>query len=116
MKPRKRTRHPDKAQQAAKAAAKLKRLRSLPYDEYLQTPHWRRKRRKAIRRHGDACQCCGSRIELEVHHKHYRTKGRENFSDLEVLCRDCHIGKHQDEKPWLVDSVTAEFLQVIRGW
>jgi hypothetical protein len=72
------------------------RLRSMPYDAYLQTPHWRRRRDAAIRAAGYRCRC-GARRELQVHHRTYARLGAELETDLEVLCRSCHEAHHFDE-------------------
>lgn len=60
------------------------------YREYLQSLQWHAKREAALRRCGGACQKCRATKDLEVHHKHYETFGREGPDDLEVLCIPCH--------------------------
>jgi hypothetical protein len=30
-------------------------------------------------------------MQLETHHKHYRTLGNEEFDDVNVVCKACHI-------------------------
>ena len=81
------------------------------YRDYLDSPQWRKKRRKAIAIAGGRCSICGSTERLDVHHIHYRTLFRENpASDLRVLCRDCHANEHEPDKG-TIDSVTAEYLE-----
>lgn len=63
------------------------------YKKYLQSPAWRRKREKAIKRAGRRCEMCGVSIldkPLEVHHKTYERLGRELPNDLKVVCKICH--------------------------
>jgi len=46
---------------------------------------------------GGECEVCGVvPYRIEVHHKHYNTLGRENPSDLILLCPECH--RVEDEK------------------
>lgn len=68
----------------------IEQLRSMPYEEYLKTPHWQRMRKRAIERAGCRCQKCPSNDRLDVHHLIYARLGAELFSDLEVLCHRCH--------------------------
>lgn len=74
----------------------VRELRALPYEDYLQTPHWKRKREEKLRAVGYRCQLCnsGSRI-LDVHHRTYERRGEELDEDLTVLCRVCHNWHHE---------------------
>lgn len=83
----------------AEDATEIQRLRSLKYEEYLQTPHWRRTRDAALRRAGFSCSNspCRERSNLQVHHRSYDRIGCERPDDLTVLCRRCHEGHHRDE-------------------
>jgi 5-methylcytosine-specific restriction endonuclease McrA len=38
--------------------------------------------------------CKNSRLQLQVHHLHYRSYGRESIWDLLGLCDDCHHSIH----------------------
>jgi len=60
------------------------------YDQYLETRHWRRVRKKALRRAGDHCQLCGKNNGLNVHHNSYDRLGHERKSDVVALCVECH--------------------------
>lgn len=75
-------------------AVRAEYLRSLGYEEYLLTSHWRDCRARAIARAGDACQVCNSSGELEVHHRTYARLGEEADADLIALCRPCHALFH----------------------
>jgi len=49
-----------------------------------------------LRRDGWRCQVCGSKQNLQVHHKQLRSQqGPDNDSNLITLCVDCHEGLHQ---------------------
>jgi len=75
----------------------LELLRTMPYDEYLQTPEWQEKRKEALRRADYRCQLCNSDESLDVHHRTYERRGYELASDLIALCRDCHKTFHAIE-------------------
>ncbi len=70
-------------------------LRNLPYREYLETEHWQRKRREALRHYGHDCVLCGSEHRVHVHHRRYDNLGEEPLSDLIVLCHKCHGDYHK---------------------
>ena len=67
----------------------------MSYQEYLQSDHWKEKRKEALEFYGYSCQYCGLEVCLEVHHHHYRTMWNEVCKDdLIVLCDDCHECLH----------------------
>lgn len=64
------------------------------YQDYISSPKWKRLRDAKIESVGGVCERCGISkwsVTLEVHHLHYKTFKQEGFSDLEVLCHDCHV-------------------------
>lgn len=69
-------------------------LRTMPYDEYLQTDHWKDVRTQALRRAGYRCQVCNDGGQLDVHHRTYERRGEEAPGDVTVLCRSCHSVFH----------------------
>lgn len=74
-------------------------LKSLPYKEYLQTEHWKDLRKRMMNRANYSCGMCNSKnVILHVHHKSYKNLGDEDYSDLIVLCEDCHY-KFHDKLP-----------------
>jgi hypothetical protein len=63
-------------------------------------------------RSGDRCEECRRPLNVgEMHHKHYRTKGREGPEDLEHLCRDCHQAAHETPDGYVSDPELAERLR-----
>ncbi len=77
------------------APGRPQNLRALPCGEYLQTPHWKRKREDKLRAVGRRCQVCNHGPDtLEVHHRTYERLGQELDEDLTVLCRACHSTFH----------------------
>jgi len=73
----------------------LMRLRTMPYEEYLQTPEWIEKREQTLERDGHRCRVCNSREKLHVHHRTYARRGNEDLNDLTTLCETCHEEFHQ---------------------
>jgi 5-methylcytosine-specific restriction endonuclease McrA len=70
---------------------------------------WRALRYRALRMAGGKCQCCGSTPDssghpLHVDHIKPKSKYPElamEFSNLQVLCKDCNFGKNKwDETDW----------------
>lgn len=66
----------------------------MPYKEYLQTDHWKQTRKKALKKAKYKCELCGSKENLNAHHKTYERKGNELPEDLIVLCEICHSTHH----------------------
>lgn len=71
-------------------------------NHYLSTPHWKQFSEEYKCNH-PSCEICGiGRIDarffysqdLNVHHLHYDTLWRENWNDVQSLCRRCHEIEH----------------------
>jgi hypothetical protein len=78
---------------------RLLKLRAMPYEEYLQTPHWKRRREDRLRASGRRCQLCNrGSVTLNVHHRTYERLGEELDGDLIVLCRTCHSTFHEHRR------------------
>lgn len=60
------------------------------YTEYLFSNWWKSKRKQKLGSVNYLCEKCGSNKQLQVHHLHYKSLGREKNTDLQVLCRACH--------------------------
>ena len=75
---------------------RLYQLKHIPYHQYLQTPEWKARRQKHLKSAGYRCQVCNSSNQpLDVHHRTYERRGQEYFTDLTVLCRECHGTFHE---------------------
>ncbi len=75
----------------AQQQAHLEHLHTMPYREYLQTPEWQERRKRAMKRAGFRCQVCNAYgVRLNVHHRTYERRGYEHDRDLIVLCEGCH--------------------------
>jgi len=86
-------------EETARREQELNILRTMPYDDYLQTYHWKEIRKGALRRARYKCQLCNNSGELHVHHKTYDTRGKEGYDDVIVLCSDCHAKFHDKVEP-----------------
>ncbi|KAA3645534.1 MAG: HNH endonuclease [Chloroflexi bacterium] len=78
---------------------RLRELATMPYREYLQTPEWKERRKRHLISAGYRCQLCNSSgVTLNVHHRTYDRRGNERFTDLIVLCQDCHSTFHDERQ------------------
>jgi hypothetical protein len=76
----------------------LNMLKTIPYQEYLFSSHWKSFCGEAMKWANYKCQLCNkSNILLNVHHKSYDNKGKETFNDVIVLCCNCHKLVHGKE-------------------
>ncbi len=82
------------------------------YDAYLASKHWKHTRQRALR-HYRECEICGETTGLHVHHKHYKSLGKEVMEDLQVLCVGCHENRHEGEVFGVFDPMTRAFLEII---
>ena len=74
------------------------------YKKYLESDAWRKKREKVLDRDGHACQICGSKENLRVHHKKYNPDfylGEEPENDLITVCERCHEDIHELKKAYI---------------
>jgi len=74
---------------------RIHKLRTMPYEEYLQTSEWKEKRAQALERDNNCCRVCNSDERLHVHHRTYARRGNENLEDLTTLCEECHERFHR---------------------
>jgi hypothetical protein len=63
------------------------------YQAYLRSDHWRAFRKK-VRAKRNACETCGCKSLLSVHHLTYANIGHEDELDVMVLCDACHSRVH----------------------
>lgn len=65
------------------------------YANYLRSPHWEGTKNRVWAWYRGQCAECNSCEQLEVHHYHYRSLGRERIPhDVVLLCRWCHADIH----------------------
>lgn len=67
------------------------------YLAFLNSPEWKAIAEAKKKSDNWTCQVCGSKENLEVHHKTYDPdpmKGLLSFDNLVTLCKDCHLSAH----------------------
>ena len=56
-------------------------------------------RQQVLRRDGWRCQFCGAMLNLEVHHKQFRShSGQDSEENLITLCVSCHEETHSGRR------------------
>ena len=77
--------------------------KSICYKAVLASKRWRELHYAKEKQIGYHCEHCGCshRSKLELHHKHYRSLGRETLNDVELLCRNCH---HEADQQRILDN------------
>ena len=62
----------------------------------LETKPYEQLQKQILRRDGWRCQGCGTRSNLEVHHKEFRSQsGDDSEQNLITLCVECHASCHR---------------------
>lgn len=97
-----------------KKKSRKKNRRRVDYYKYINSKEWKRKRKKVLRYYKNRCSICKKTWNLQVHHKHYRSLGREKFRDLQVLCSGCHANVHEGKIVGCYDPITLEYLLIMR--
>jgi hypothetical protein len=65
------------------------------YAEYLRSDHWKSvKQRYRRSRLPQGCVVCGLLL-VDLHHRSYKSLGKENLNHLIPLCREHHYSTHQ---------------------
>lgn len=85
-----------KAQKQKSTPKKRKKTppKQVVYADYIKSRAWKRRAWQAKKLAGFACERCGSRSALTVHHWTYERLGRERDADLSALCWPCHKALH----------------------
>ena len=68
-----------------------------PYDDYLNSPLWRKIRRRVFKRDGRLCCRCGGKAKI-VHHRSYEPEVMRGNGDdqLVSVCDPCHELIHRN--------------------
>ncbi|MCY4554379.1 MAG: hypothetical protein OXC79_11970 [Candidatus Poribacteria bacterium] len=64
------------------------------YSRYLQSPTWKAKRQKVMKRANHICEGCLEQKATQVHHLTYERVGCEMLFDLVAICDRCHSNCH----------------------
>lgn len=70
------------------------------YLEYINSQAWQRTRyRYRTSKLSQNCYCCErSDVPMDLHHKTYKSLGKENLNHLTKVCRSCHNMIHEIAK------------------
>jgi len=74
--------------------------KAINYSEYIQSPEWAERSNLAKERVGFKCQLCnkeGDQTTLHAHHRTYERLGHEHYTDITILCAECHAKFHDIE-------------------
>ena len=79
------------------------------YLAYIKSPEWQAIRRRYwVSKLPKQCIGCGKTdVPLELHHKSYKSLGRENLNHLALVCRGCHVKIHDIYKSTAKDLWAA---------
>ncbi len=70
----------------------------MEYQEYLDSDHWRKMKKRTIFLDKYRCRECGTAgtcvSDLHTHHINYDHLGKEPAEDLCILCASCHLERH----------------------
>ena len=87
--------------------ATVKDLKYMPYDKYINSKHWKRRRLEYYKTHKKICFCCEEESYI-LHHCCYDNRGEEKDEDLVPVCTPCHERIHnellQEEGVWLKNA------------
>lgn len=72
--------------------------RNIPYQDYLSSLEWKKKRQLVLDRFGRKCGLCSSSFTLHAHHRSYDRLRDELIRDLVCLCHYCHRRFHGDDR------------------
>lgn len=66
------------------------------YKKYISSKEWKEKKEEVFNQRGKECEQCGYQYRLHVHHLTYERLGNERLEDLQILCFQCHMSKHDE--------------------
>ena len=71
----------------------------MEYQEYLRSDEWHIKCQKVRTFWGNRCAVCNSGGRMHIHHRNYSNLYHEHFTDLILLCENCHATFHNINDP-----------------
>lgn len=87
---------------------KQRDLMASDYKEYLNSPEWKEKRRRILKRDNYKCGICNKEA-VDVHHLTYAHFKNEYDFELIALCRTCHVEEyHSSKAEKVIEKVKTE--------
>lgn len=78
------------------------------YQKYITSTKWRNIRKQILQHRGRVCEVCKkAHYRLEVHHLTYERLGAEKYTDLLVVCPDCHAVEDKKREVKVADTKRA---------
>lgn len=69
------------------------------YQTAIRSSHWRKLKAVKLKLTRERCEGCGCRpMQPELHHRHYKTLGKEQPGDVLLVCLDCHRKLDQERE------------------
>jgi 5-methylcytosine-specific restriction endonuclease McrA len=68
------------------------------YNDYMQSPEWKEKRKVVLKRDQYLCQGCLQEKATQVHHLSYDHLGKEPLFELISICDSCHEQCHSQQQ------------------
>lgn len=69
------------------------------YQSAIRSSYWKKLKALKLKLTGERCEGCGCRpMQPELHHRHYKTLGREQPGDVALVCMDCHEKMDQERE------------------
>lgn len=84
--------------------------------DFYDSPEWRSIRYRVLKKYGPVCMLCGATRDdgVRIHVDHIKPKSKFpglalEFTNMQVLCADCNLGKsNKDETDWRPDETAHE--------
>ena len=91
-----------------------------PSKSFYSSPEWLALRYRVLKKYGSVCMLCGATrddgVKMHVDHIKPRSKFPKlalEFSNMQILCEHCNIGKsNKDETDWRPDETAHEIAIV----
>jgi hypothetical protein len=77
--------------------ARLLNGATMPYEQYLNSPEWKERRKRTLFLAAGKCQRCRRTLHpsnYHCHHVSYQRLGQEADADLQAICAGCHRKEH----------------------
>jgi aspartate oxidase len=87
----------------------------MEYGKYLQTEHWKKRRKEFRNKTWNRCFICRNKEGLQVHHKRYNNLFKEKHTDLRLLCDDCHRKIHKYKLIDILRTMSVKRV-ILRDW
>ena len=87
------------------------------YKQYISSKKWKEKKEEVFKLRGKECEQFGYKHRIHVHHLSYENLGDEKMEDLQILCYQCHMSKHEKffEKLVLKGNAPKKYLPLKEG-